>query len=204
MSAFFWLHRSSADKLIREAYAQHRTVEMRIPGAGYGPLRSAGAYRGPPDSSPQSLLEAQAMIKRGLEKTPDNAELLRQKAEADLLSWNFPEAMETLKRAAGIRPDAFALHADLAIAYFERAEAGANPADYEAALQSMDEALRLQPSDPAALFNRAILYERLYFYGRALADWEQFQKIEPDPGWREEAGDRLRKLRSHMSNPGSI
>lgn len=203
MGAFFWMRRGTPDTLIRQAYAQQRTIEMRIPGAGYGPVQVQRANIRSQISSPRALLEAEVQIKGGLEKSPGDADLLRQKAEADLLTWNYQPAIETLNHAARVRPGSFALLVDLATAYFERAEATASPADYEAGLQYLGDAIRLEPSNPAALFNRAILYERLYFYDRAIADWEQLLKIEQDPGWRQEAEKRLRELQSRQKDRSS-
>lgn len=200
LGLFFWLRRGSPDTLIRQAYVQQRTIEMRIPGAGYGPVQVQRANGRSQISSPRALLEAEVLIKGGLEKSPGDAELLRQKAEADLLTWNYQPAIETLNHAARIHPDSFALLVDLATAYFERAEATASPADYEAGLQYLGDAIKLEPSNPAALFNRAILYERLYFYDRAIADWEQFLKIEQDPGWKAEAEKRLQDLRARQKD----
>lgn len=201
-SLMLWKQRASADSLIRQAYAQQRTIEMRIPGAGYGPIQVERANGRSPINSPRVLLEAEVMIKGGLEKAPNDPELLRQKAEADLLTWNYQPAIETLNRAIRIRPGSFALLVDLATAYFERAEASSSPADYETGLQYLGDAIKLEPSNPAALFNRAILYERLYFYDRAIADWEQFLKIERDPGWKQEAGRRLTEIRARMKERG--
>jgi CHAT domain-containing protein/cytochrome c-type biogenesis protein CcmH/NrfG len=202
LGLFRWLQGESAEKLIQEAYAQQRTVEMRLPGAGYGPVRVERAANRPQINSPRALLEAEVLIKKGLEKRPDDVELLRQEAESDLLNWNYQPALETLNRASRLRPGSFELLLDTATAYFERAEATANPADYEAGLQFLSDAIRLKPDDPAALFNRAILCERLYFYTRAIADWEQFLKIEKDPGWRKEAEQRLQELRERLRKQG--
>ena len=207
---YFRLHSDSSETLIQEAYAQQRTVEMRIPGARYGPIQAQRAGGRSQISQPRALLEAAVQIKRGLEKRPDDPELLREKAEADLLNWNYQAALETLNHADRLKSSWFAVRVDMATAYFERAEATANPADYEAGLQSLGEAIRLKPDDPAALFNRAILYERLYFYGRAVADWEAFLKIEKDPGWRNEAEQRLKEIRerqqqsSHRHAPAEL
>jgi CHAT domain-containing protein len=203
LGLFSALHRNSPDTLIRQAYAQQRTIEMRIPGAAYAPIQVERANERSSMSSPRPLLEAEVMIKGGLEKAPDDPELLRQKAEADLLTWNYQPAIETLNHAARIRPDFFPLLVDLATAYFERAEATSSPADYEAGLESLGQAIRLEPSNPAALFNRAILYERLYFYDRAISDWEQFLKIEQDPQWKDEAAKRLKEIRSRQRERGN-
>ena len=199
---FSSLRPGSPDKLIRQAYAEQRTIEMRIPGAAYGPIKVERASGSSSMSSPRPLLEAEVLIKSGLEKSPDNPELLRQKAEADLLAWNYQPAIETLNHAARIHPNSFPLLVDLATAYFERAEATSKPADYEAGLESLGQAIRLEPSNTAALFNRAILYERLYFYDRAIADWEQLLKVEKDPQWKAEAERRLSEIRSRQRERG--
>jgi CHAT domain-containing protein/cytochrome c-type biogenesis protein CcmH/NrfG len=196
-STFFFLRGNSPDALIHQAYAQQRTVELRIPGAGYGPIQVQRASGRSQMNSPSTLLEAEVQIKRGLESKPDDPDLLRQKAEIDLLTLNYQPALETLNHASRLRPNSFELLVDMATAYFERAEATASPADYEEGLQALGDAIRLRPDNPAALFNRAIIYERLYFYGRAIADWEQFLKVEKDPGWRKEAERHLKELREH-------
>ncbi len=188
----------STDRLLGQAYAQHRTVELRIPGAGYGPVRVERAPNQSHLSSPGALLEAEAAIKKGLEQHPDDPDLLRQKAEADLLNRDFQPAIETLGHALRIQPQSAKLLVDLATAHFERAEATDTPADYESALQYLGDALRLSPRDPAALFNRAIVHERLFLYSRAIADWEQFLTVEPDKGWKQEAQKRLDEIRSRQ------
>ncbi|HZD96406.1 MAG TPA: hypothetical protein VE133_19250, partial [Candidatus Sulfotelmatobacter sp.] len=51
--------RGSPDTLIRQAYTQQRTIEMRIPGADYGPVQVERASGSSSISSPRPLLEAQ-------------------------------------------------------------------------------------------------------------------------------------------------
>ena len=202
LGLFLRARHNSPDALIRQAYAQKRTIEMRIPGAGYGPIQVERANGRSSISSPRSLLEAEVLIKSGLEKAPNDPELLRQKAETDLLTGNYQPAIDTLNHAAHLKPGSVPLLIDLATAYFERAEANSSPADYEAGLETLGDAIRMEPSNPAALFNRAILYERLYFYDRGIADLEQFLKLEQDPRWREEAIRRLKEIRSRQNQHG--
>jgi tetratricopeptide (TPR) repeat protein len=192
---FSRLQSSSPEQLIAQAYAQQRTIELRIPGAGYGPIQVERASGRSQSNSPAALLEAESIIRRQMEKTPQDPELLREKAEADLLNWDYQPAIETLGQALRLRPNSFYLLVDLATAHFERGEARSEPADYEAGLQYLGDAIRIEPNNPEALFNRAIIYERLYLYGRAIADWEQFLKIEKESGWRKEAEKRLQELR---------
>ena len=193
---------NSPDALIHQAYAQQRTMEMMIPGAGYGPIQVERANGQSSISSPRPLLEAEVLIKSGLEKAPNDPELLRQKAEADLLTGNYQPAIDTLNHAVHLKPGSVPLLVDLATAYFERAEANSSPADYETGLETLGDAIRLEPSNSAALFNRAILYERLYFYDRAITDLEQFLKLEQDRRWRQEAEQRLKEIRLRQSQHG--
>ncbi|HEV2987390.1 MAG TPA: tetratricopeptide repeat protein, partial [Candidatus Angelobacter sp.] len=186
----------STERLLGQAYAQQRTVELRIPGAGYGPVRVERGQKQSQMSSPGALLEAEAAIKKGMEQHPEDPNLLRQKAEADLLNWDFQPAIETLGHALRVQPQSSKLLVDLATAHFERAEATDTPADYESALQYLGDALRLSPKDPAALFNRAIVHERLFLYNRAIADWEELLTVEADSGWKQEAQKRLNEIRT--------
>ncbi|HWF05363.1 MAG TPA: CHAT domain-containing protein [Candidatus Angelobacter sp.] len=202
LGLFFRGHHNSPDALIHQAYAQQRTMEMMIPGASYGPIQVERASGQSSISSPRPLLEAEVLIKSGLEKTPNDPELLRQKAEADLLTGNYQPAIDTLNHAVHLNPGSVPLLVDLATAYFERAEANSSPADYETGLEALGNAIRREPSNPAALFNRAILYERLYFYDRAIADLEQFLKLEQDQRWRQEAEQRLKEIRLRQSQHG--
>jgi CHAT domain-containing protein/cytochrome c-type biogenesis protein CcmH/NrfG len=190
----------TTERLLAQAYAQQRTVELRIPGAGYGPIRVERGQKQSQMSSPAALLEAEATIKKGLEQHPDDPNLLRQKAEADLLNWDYQPAIETLGHALRIQPQSPKLLVDLATAHFERAEATDTPADYESALQSLGDALRLSPKDPAALFNQAIVHERLFLYSRAIADWELLLTVEGDAGWKQEAQKRLNDLRTKQQH----
>lgn len=202
LAAFMGLFRGgesgSTERFLAQAYAQQRTVELRIPGAGYGPVRVERGQKQSQMSSPGALLEAETAIKKGLEQHPDDPNILRQKAEADLLNWDYQPAIETLGHAMRIGPQSSKVLVDLATAHFERAEATDTPADYESALQYLGDALRLSPKDAAALFNRAIIYERLFLYSSAIADWELLLTIEGDAGWKEEAQKRLNDLKARQ------
>jgi CHAT domain-containing protein len=186
---------ASPEKLLAQAYAQQRTIELRINQAPYGPIRVQRDRGSSQLNASSQLLEAEVAIKRRMVKQPENPDFLREKAEVDLLNWDYQPAIETLGHALRLQPQSFLIALDLGTAHFERAEATNSPADYEASLNYLGDAIRLEPGNSAALFNRAIVYERLYLYGRAIEDWEQFLKIEKDAGWRKEAEQRLQELR---------
>src|SRR5262245_15060973 len=91
---FAWLRSASPQKLIATAYAQQRTLDLRIPDAGYAPIRVQRESSQSQFNKPAALLEAEALIQRGLEKKPDDPELLRQTAEVDLLNRDYQPAIE--------------------------------------------------------------------------------------------------------------
>ncbi len=203
-TVFFLMLPTPPEKLLARAYAQQRTLDLRLPGASYGPIQVQRDPRQSQLNSPDSLLEAQYQIKRGLERKPDDPDLLRAKAEADLLAWKYQPAIETLGHALRFKPQSANLLVDLATAHFERGASTDDPADYETALQYLSDALRLSPKDPAALFNRAIVYEQLFLYNRAVEDWELLLTIEGDKGWQQEAEQRLRELRSKLQRHSAL
>jgi len=200
---FFWPRSDSVEKLLSLAYAKKRTLELRIPGAAYGPVQAQRASGHTQHDNPAALLHAELIIKNELEEHPDNPDLLRQQAEADLLNWDFQPAIETLGQAIRVQPTSALLLVDLASAHFERAEASDSPADYETALEYLGQAIRVAPNDHAALFNRAVIYERLFLYDPAIADWEKLLSLEKDPLWRNEEESRLRDLRLKKQHPRS-
>src|SRR5262249_42737850 len=113
------------------------------------------------------------------------------KARADLLKWSYDAAIAALERARKIQPASPSLLTDLASAYFERAEAEHRGGQYAAALALLDKALDAQPNDPVALFNRAILHDRMRLYDRSIADWQRYLRVDPAGSWTSEAKKRL-------------
>src|SRR5215510_6543575 len=66
-AALSWFQRQSArvERLLNRAYTERRTMEARIPGAGYVPLLSTRGNNSHVDTSP-SLLEAEVKIQEAL------------------------------------------------------------------------------------------------------------------------------------------
>ena len=68
-------------------------------------------------------------------------------------------------------PDSLPALIDLATAHFERAEKEQRPIDYGTAVELLGKVLAKSPDNGVALFNRAMIYEKLSAYHEALADW---------------------------------
>lgn len=184
----------SPQTLLADAYSEHRTLELRIPGAKHAPIhleRGAGSSN---LDKPGSLLRAESVIAERLRRKPNDPELLDAKAVADLMDGNFDSALQTLQRALETQPDSPALMTDLATAYFAQAEASGQAIDYGRAIDNLGKVLAASPDNSIALFNRAIAEERLFLYHEAASDWNHFLRVELDPAWREEGRERLQDL----------
>jgi Flp pilus assembly protein TadD len=144
---------------------------------------------------PPQLLEAEIQIARGLARHPQDAGWLQAKARADLFEGNSQLAIEGLRKAEASRPEDASLKVDLATAYFERGgtERGSadQAADYDLALQSLNEVLSRNPNDLVALFNRAIVYQQQKKYSEAAADWQHYLQLDPAGEWADAAKQRL-------------
>jgi tetratricopeptide (TPR) repeat protein len=67
---------------------------------------------------------------------------------------------------------------------------------YNEAWKITEEILRKNRSDPAALFNQALILERLGEKQKAIEALETLGRVEQDPEWRQEAAEKLQLLRS--------
>jgi CHAT domain-containing protein len=195
--------------LLARAYTAQRTIELRIPGADYGPLRLQRGTRGSRADRPAELSEADAAIRRHLDANPSDPLWLWTKGRADLLDWSYDDAIRTLSLAldldatAGARVKAGIL-VDLATAYFQRAEVEEHRAiDYNMAAEKLGQAIQYDGALAVAFFNRALVYERLFLYPAAIADWKRYLSLDPHGPWADEARARLAELGRKMkaANP---
>ncbi|MEZ5352256.1 MAG: CHAT domain-containing tetratricopeptide repeat protein [Bryobacteraceae bacterium] len=175
------------EQLIAAAYGEQRPFEFRIPGGAHGPVRvERGAGRSS-FSRPRGLLRAVERIGAELKKTPDDSKWLRLRARAEMLEWDADAAVSTLARATDNNPDDPAVLADLGLAHALRAEAADRSVDYGYAIEYLSRALKARPDYKEALFNRAIVYERMFVYDEALKDWERYLTLDPSGPWADEA-----------------
>lgn len=189
---------ASANQLLARAYTDQRTLELRIPGAAYAPLR---VQRGPAASfvaRPAPLLKAEALIAAQLAAHPDDRAWLQAAARADMLEGKYDAAVESLQRALELEPHSPDLMSDLATAHFQRAQSEDRQEDYGAAFEYFSKALELQPENATALFNRAIVAEHQFLYRQALDDWEHYLKLDSSSPWAEEARSHAEAVRSKL------
>jgi CHAT domain-containing protein len=191
---------AAAGQLLARAYTEKRTLELRIAGANYAPLRVSRGPAASFTSRPEPLLKAEALIASQLESHPSDPSWLQAKAQADVLEGKYDAAVEALRRALELEPHSPALLTDLATAYFQRAQQEDRKDDLGAAYEYLSQALRLHPDDPVALFNRAIVAEHQFLYHQALDDWDRYLQVDPRSDWAGEARDAADRLRTRLKD----
>lgn len=193
------LHQRSAEQLLAQAYTERRTMEVRIPGAKYAPLRMARSGENSNFDKPQSLLKAEAIISEGLGKHPTDPDWLDAKARAEILDGSYNDAIRTIQRALESEPDSTDLLTDLGSAYYLRAKSTDRAIDYGNAIEALGKALAKDPKNSIALFNRALACEEMFLYVQAVEDWENYLRIDPQSEWANEANNHLRALKEKVT-----
>lgn len=194
----------AAADLLARAYSQKRTMELRIGGAGYAPLRISRGPAASFTSRSAALLKAEALIASQLESHPPDPAWLQSQAQADLLEGRYDAAVEALRHALELEPHSPAILTDLATAYFQRAQQEDRKEDFGAAYEYLSQALRLRPDDPVELFNRAIVAERQFLYQQALEDWEHYLRVDSGSAWTEEARNRADAVREKLKQHSNV
>ena len=184
------------EKLIADAFRVRRNLEPRLPGVPYARLaqtRNASASILNPE-----LAEAEAVIRRRLEKDSARPALLALHGRVHLLHSNWDLALESARTVSELDPDRGEL--DLGIAYLARGLAKQGPRDLQFAVEHLSLVLSRSAGDTVALFNRAIAFEKLFLFGRAEADCEAYLRLDSSSGWAAEVRERLRQLREIRAN----
>src|SRR5215469_16101144 len=111
-----------------------------------------------------------------------------------MLRQNYNDAISILNRAIDSQPDDMSLLADMGTAYALRSEAENRDVDYGYAIEYMGRSLKAKPFFPEVVFNRAVVYERMYLFEDAVRDWQRYLEMDPAGAWTAEAHRRLADL----------
>jgi len=172
-----------------------RIVEARISGGfDWAP------YRGPVRARDQTS-DARRMILGGvagdlIEAAEENktSEAQHLAGVARLLTGYPSDAVSVLQEAAQREPSNARAWNDLAAAQYAAASRDGRASLYPDALASSDRALRLEPGLPEALFNHALVLERLGLTQQANEAWRRYLATDPSSQWADEARTRLDRL----------
>jgi CHAT domain-containing protein len=198
-----WLKTREPDvnTLLAQAYTEHRTIELRMRGAQYGPL---SVKKGSGDTRwPESFHLARFILSRDLSKHMDDPAWLQAQARADLLERNYQGALNEVDEALALKPNDSSLLIDKATTLYMRAHEKGHEMDFGEAADLLSTVLRATPDDPVALFNRALVYEKLNDPPNAIRDLERYLQIDPKSEWAGEAKKRLEDLKKRASSHSS-
>ena len=202
----FRLPESASLVALNRAYAGGRTLETRIGGFDYAPYAPT----------------------RGADDADANARILRERAERIVLDAyvehptasnrhalgkyyladkQFDKAIEQFKAALKETPTVAELHNDLGAALLEKSklekrnsQPGYSLEHMAASLESIEQALKLQPNYPAAVFNRALCLQEMYLPRQAIEEWKKYLQLDANSAWADEARRRLAELEKLPSN----
>jgi tetratricopeptide (TPR) repeat protein len=183
-----------AEKLLAQAAAEQRPTESRWPGAAYKAYSVPRGNAAPP--RPLPLMQAESMLESHSPENANDAGWIRALAEKEIAVGNPSRAIEILEQTKQAGPASVPFLLDLAMAYFAQAEKSRDQASYEKSRQALDKVLQQQPGNPVALFNHALVYERLHAFDKAEMEWDKFLKVETDADWLKEGQKRLQELKA--------
>lgn len=188
---------ANAETLLARAYTASRPMEFRLPDAGYRAVAQSKGSSGTSFSQAPELRKAIGLIDEALRREGEKPELLRQKARAELLELSNADALATLERLHQDSPDDERNWLPLACAYYLRAESqpGAGHEDYARALDLLAGIVHKNPRDPLALFNLALVEERIPNPDAAIRAWDDYLKVDSTSGYAQEALRRRQELR---------
>ncbi len=180
--------------LIAAAPANWRTVEPRLADFPWAELRRLRAGdRVAPDPEALQLGGAAGSVIRKSQNDA-SASAAHAAGVAELLIRQPNEAIERLRAATARQSNDARTWNDLAAAYYSGATDDRRPSDLPEALAAADRALALQPSFAEALFNRALIFERMGLRDQALAAWRAYLAVDPSSPWAAEARAHLGAL----------
>jgi tetratricopeptide (TPR) repeat protein len=194
------------ERLLVRAYTDYRPMEMRLPGAGYGPVRTERGAGSLPISRSPDLHEAEARILREIEARPDDPQWMHLQGREHLLEGREDEAIPELERARALRPNDADILSDLGAAWFQKAEKASDKGlalkSFSSAFDLLSQGARLRPDDPALAFNRALAAEHTFAYNEARDAWEAYLRLDSKSEWANEARAHLDEVKKNSTGRG--
>ncbi len=178
---------TSLAALVSASSLQARTIEPRLSGGfAWAPFQSSSRGESAADGAITSAIGRTLENVRGT-PTPSGR---HTEAIAELLGGHPRTALSNLRMSAEHSDDP-GLWSDLAVALHETALHEDAPELLADALAASDHALSLQPQFPEALFNRALVLERLGLRDDAREAWERYLVSDSTTAWAAEAREHL-------------
>lgn len=181
---------------LEDAYSAARPLEARISNFPY-----ARFYGTPEQASAKvntAKLQLADKVFRKLASKESGVEAQHALGKYHLAEGRFNEAIEHLNVALAAQPNDAQLHVDLSAALLERGRLGMNKVqadqaqnDFTLSRTHLEQALRLKPDAPEALFNLALLHHARKSWPEAESAWRWYLEKDPDSPWAQEARQYL-------------
>lgn len=193
-----WIIRTSAfrrdplQKLVAAAPRDERDFEPRLSGFAWAPLH---VMRGAEDTANPARMRLVGAAGEVLQETEgsSSANALHAAGVAQLLTDHRNDAIRELDAAARTSKDP-QVSSDLAAAYYAAALRDDDPSQLPRALAATDKALDMQQDLPEALFNRALILERMGLRDAAQETWKRYLVVDGTSKWAGEAREHLQSL----------
>jgi len=177
---------------VKKEYAKlpNRPLEARLSGFAYVPHQT---WRGGGDDKDVRLTIMEGKASELTDLQGSDPKTLHARGIGLLLSDSgAKESIASLQAAAEADPNNAKYQSDLAAALI--AAARGDQSMLQRALAACDRALRIDPSSPDALFNRAVALQALD-RPEALAAYERYLQVDSTSAWADEARNKIELLR---------
>jgi CHAT domain-containing protein len=190
----------NAESYLARAYTQKRAIEMRWPGAEWGPPQITLGPSESVFSKPGPLIDAEKMINDHRAAPSDDLRWLRARAQAEILEGHSQSAIELLNPALHTNPDSVPLMLDLALAYSEQFQRSRDPKDSLVTIDFLTRVLKKDPDNRTALFNLAIAYSDSEMWDQTVSAWESYLRIDSEGPWAREATQKLAVAKTKLKS----
>lgn len=186
--------RSGMARLVALAPRAERRVEPRLTG-GFAWAEYGGAQRSSGAAADSEQLKLAGVAGELMERAArdEDAEAQHAAGVALLLIESPVDGVSRLEKAAARSGDP-RTWSDLAAARYAAAAKLGQASLYPAALAAADTALRTNPALAEALFNRALILERLGLTDEARRAWQRYLEVDSSSPWAAEARARLQAI----------
>jgi tetratricopeptide (TPR) repeat protein len=187
--------RDDIGRLVKLVPASERLVEPRLTG-GFGWAEYRGPQRDSDPAADAGRMKLMGAAGEAMERAQREASASTQHTAgvAMLLVDRADDAVQSLQAATQRAPQDPAGWSDLAAAQYAAAVRYRRSSLYPQALASADRALRLDAGHAEALFNRALILQRMGLREEARAAWQRYLAVDPSSAWAAEAQRYLKEI----------
>jgi CHAT domain-containing protein/tetratricopeptide (TPR) repeat protein len=203
------VYQSDASKGVAQlqtAFRGQRPTESRPTiNFGYAPFSNTRGEKKNDVTDARAYRRAGEFLRNATEGSPD-AEAFHAQGLLYLAEKKFDEALDEFNRAARLAPDNAKLQSDLGAVYLEKAKSAKESGkesevaqNINLSLEHLNRALELDENLPEALFNKALVLQKIPSPEQAREAWGKYLEKDSTSEWADEARSQLKKLESQKS-----